>query len=379
MSNKVERRLINTEFRAVKEDGKPTHIAGYAAVFNSDSEDLGGFTEQIAPGAFDEVLASKPDTRCLWNHDTSALLGRTTSGTLKLSVDARGLHYDCEAPDTTIGRDVLVLTERGDISQSSFGFIVDSAEGSQRWYDAQGRETGNWRGVRRVIHKVRSLMDVSPVSFAAYSSASAEARSSFLFPDGKPTAEQRQDSQPSIAVNGVGGDKDDCYEEQICEIGAALNAKYCPGADDYYYCGKYWVIETYTDSVIAYDYSADKYFSISYTETSNDVFEFGEPSPVEEAWVASERCAAFVAEHRALTVKDAEQRAAKSAVPVVPAPVAEKRDNEAGCACDCASCVANDCENCSVADCEDEDCSSSNAYMSRSLKTRLNLASAENF
>jgi hypothetical protein len=199
MSNKIERRVTTTEFRAIKEDGKPTRIAGYAAVFNSNSLDLGGFTEQIAPGAFDEVLASKPDTRCLWNHDESALLGRTTSGTLKLRVDKRGLYYDCIAPDTTLGRDVLVLTERGDISGSSFGFIVDSAEGSQRWYDAQGRETELWRGVRRVIHKVRALLDVSPVSTAAYPAATAEARSKFYFPEGKPVISARSNDAPTEA------------------------------------------------------------------------------------------------------------------------------------------------------------------------------------
>lgn len=402
MSNKVERRLITTEFRAVKEEGKPTRLAGYAAVFNSDSEDLGGFIEQIAPGAFDDVLASKPDTRCLWNHDPSALLGRTKSGTLTLSSDARGLHYDCIAPDTTVGRDVLVLTERGDISQSSFGFVVDSTEGSQRWYDAEGKETGMWRGVRRVIYRVKELFDVSPVCFPAYPDASVEARSKFLFPNGRPdpalcgavfvneitapadkdavlNKETRKDSQPSLAVNGVGGDKDDCYEEQCFEVQAALNIKF--PYEEYYYGGKYCSIETYTDSVIVYDYSANQYYTIAYTEASNDVFEFGDPQPVEEAWVASERAAKFVAELRATVTKAIEQRAADkalAAVPVVVAPV-EHRDNEAGCGCDCPECVGNDCDNCSDETCDDANCTSSDAYMSRSLVTRLKLAEAQNF
>lgn len=309
MSNKVERRLLNTECRAVKEDGKPTRIVGYAAVYNQDSEDL-GFIEQIAPGAFTDVLASNPDTRCLWNHDASALLGRTTSGTLTLESDAVGLRYNCIAPDTTTGRDVLVLTDRGDVTQSSFGFVVDSSPGSERWFDSAGKETAKWGGVRRIIYRVKQLIDVSPVSFAAYSDSTAEARSRFYFPEGRPMPEKRAASQPSIALNGVGGNKDDCYEDQTCELQDALNAKFSPGADTYYYGGQYWIIETYTDSVIVYAYASDKYFKVDYTEKTNDVFEFGDLQPVEEAWVASERSKHVVAERRAMATKDAEQRTA---------------------------------------------------------------------
>jgi uncharacterized protein len=328
MSNKVERRVTKSEVRAVKEEGKATRIGGYAAKFNVLSEDLGGFREKIAPGAFRDVLAAGPDCRALFNHDSNMLLGRTTSKTLTLREDDTGLRYDVDMPDTGAGRDVLVLCERGDLSQSSFGFIVDKADGSERWYDESGKETRKWGGVLRVIHKVSDLFDVSAVVFPAYTDATVEARSKFYFPEGRP--EQRQESQPSIALNGVGGNKDDCYEEQIYELQTALAAKYSPGAGDYYYdyCGRYWIVETYTDSVIVYDYTTSKYFNISYTEKTNDVFEFGEPQPVEEAWVASERSAAFVAERRTLAAKDAEQRAAAKAVTPTEAahPVTETRD-----------------------------------------------------
>jgi uncharacterized protein len=321
MSNTVERRVTKSEVRAVKEEGKATRIGGYASVFNVLSEDLGGFREKIAPGAFRDVLAAGPDCRALFNHDSNMLLGRTTSKTLTLREDDTGLRYDVDMPDTSAGRDVLVLCERGDLSQSSFGFIVDKADGSERWYDESGKETRKWGGVLRVIHKVSDLFDVSAVVFPAYTDATVEARSKFCFPEGKPQVEQRQESQPSIALNGVGGNKDDCYEEQIYEIQTALAAKYSPGAGDYYYdyCGRYWIVETYTDSVIVYDYTTSKYFNIGYTEKTNDVFEFGEPSPVEEAWVASERSAALVAERRVLATKDAEQRAKAVTLPVVDA------------------------------------------------------------
>lgn len=178
MTNKQERRTItNAEFRVVR-TGKTTKLCGYASVFNSDSEDLGGFVEQIAPEAFDAVLATSPDVRCYVNHDSNMLLGRTVSGTLTLRTDSKGLYYECLMPDTQLGRDTLVLAERGDVNQSSFGFIVDSAPGSERWYDEAGKETSKYIGVKRVIHKVSRLFDVSPVQQApAYPGATVQARS----------------------------------------------------------------------------------------------------------------------------------------------------------------------------------------------------------
>lgn len=187
--NRLERRVITTEFRTVKESGKPTRLVGYGAVFNSDSEDLGGFTEQIAPGAFDSVLASATlDCRCLFNHEPSAILGRTTARTLTLKTDSTGLHYSCNVPDTTVGRDLLVSADRGDITQSSFGFRVADDDGAEQWYDKNGREVSPWSydGVKRVIRKIGELFDVSPVTYPAYTASSVEARSRFMFPEGRP-------------------------------------------------------------------------------------------------------------------------------------------------------------------------------------------------
>lgn len=174
--SKQERRSISTEFRVTR-TGKLSKLSGYAAVYNCDSLDLGGFKEQIAPGAFDAVLATNPDVRCLWNHEVSDLIGRTKSGTLTLRSDSTGLFYECQVPDTQVGRDLLVLADRGDISESSFGFTVDSAPGSECWYDAQGNETSKYNGIKRVIRKVGMLFDVSPVCIAAYPDSTVQARS----------------------------------------------------------------------------------------------------------------------------------------------------------------------------------------------------------
>lgn len=128
--SEIEKRMLpaqQCELRAVQlpdgQAGAPK-IVGYAAVFNTRSDLLGGFfVELIAPGAFDEVLTQ--DTRGLFNHDPNYLLGRTTSGTLRLSVDARGLAYEIDTPDTLTIRDLVVAPiARGDMSGSSFAMRV---------------------------------------------------------------------------------------------------------------------------------------------------------------------------------------------------------------------------------------------------------------
>lgn len=157
--NALERRHFTLDALHVekREDGK-RRIVGHAAVFNQLSEDLGGFREQIAPGAFAEAI-EKDDVRALYNHNPDHILGRTVAGTLKLAEDARGLAIEIDPPDTQIARDLLVSIERGDISQMSFGFSI--RPNGQDWAkDDDGR-------VIRTLKRVR-LFDVSPVTYPAY-------------------------------------------------------------------------------------------------------------------------------------------------------------------------------------------------------------------
>lgn len=120
----IERRAFN-EIRA---DARTRRLEGYAAVFGSEAN-LGSFVETIEPGAFRAALAG--DVLALLDHDTGKVLGRTKSGTLRLSEDSRGLAFDLSLPDTQAGRDVLALAERGDIGGMSFGFRVP--EGGESW------------------------------------------------------------------------------------------------------------------------------------------------------------------------------------------------------------------------------------------------------
>ena len=163
-----ETRCYSGEVRAQQQEDQPTRIIGYGSVFNIRSEPLWGLREIIKPGAFDDVL--NDDLRGLFNHDPNFILGRSTSGTLKVSVDDRGLQYDIEAPDTQTIRDlVLAPMQRGDINQSSFAFRV--ARDGDRWYeDEEGV-------VIREIHKFSRLYDVSPVTYPAYQAADSAVRS----------------------------------------------------------------------------------------------------------------------------------------------------------------------------------------------------------
>ena len=151
----MERR--SAEFRA-EYDGEI--VRGYAAVFDSYSEDLGGFIEIIKPGAFDDVL--NDDVRAFYNHSDSFLLGRVSSGTLRVWADATGLGYEVKMPNTTYANDLIELMRRGDVNQSSFAFLV----GRDRWEKRNGKNV-------RIIEKVSRLIDVSPVVLPAYPAATS--------------------------------------------------------------------------------------------------------------------------------------------------------------------------------------------------------------
>ncbi|OAH27059.1 HK97 family phage prohead protease [Serratia marcescens] len=181
-----EMRCYTGEVRAEQQEDQPTRIIGYGSVFNIRSEPLWGFREIIKPGSFDDVL--NDDVRGLFNHDPNFILGRSTSGTLKVSVDARGLHYDIDAPDTQTIRDlVLAPMKRGDINQSSFAFKV--ARDGDHWYeDEEGV-------VIREIHKFSRLYDVSPVTYPAYQAADSAVRSM------KAWQEARESGAVTNAVN----------------------------------------------------------------------------------------------------------------------------------------------------------------------------------
>jgi HK97 family phage prohead protease len=160
---KIEKRTneVQFELRAV-EGGDGMTFTGYAAVFNSPSEPL-PFIERIAPGAFKRSLKARNDIKLLFNHDTGSVLGSTRAGTLKLEEDSYGLRVTATLPPTTLGNDVKVLVQRGDISAMSFGFSVP----------ANG-DSWNTDGTERTLRSVR-IHEVSIVAFPAYSQTAGTA------------------------------------------------------------------------------------------------------------------------------------------------------------------------------------------------------------
>jgi HK97 family phage prohead protease len=147
----------------VRAEGDGMTFTGYASVFNSPSEDLGGFIEYVAPGAFKRSLQSRNEVKLLWNHDSGEPLASLRGGTMQLVEDNRGLKVTAQLPNTTRGRDVAELLRTNVINTMSFGFnvIKDSWSGD---------------GKTRTLESVR-LFEVSVVSFAAYPETTAQVRS----------------------------------------------------------------------------------------------------------------------------------------------------------------------------------------------------------
>ena len=166
-------KIDNTELRVAAPE-QPNRLVGYAAVFNSLSQDLGGFKERIVPGAFKTTVTSGIDVRALVDHDSAKLLGRTSNGTLRIAEDNIGLRVEIDLPDgVSYADDIRQLVKRGDIRGMSFGFRV--RQGGQRFVEEGGI-------------KIRELTDIdcrecSVVGQPAYQATSLALRSIHIDPD----------------------------------------------------------------------------------------------------------------------------------------------------------------------------------------------------
>jgi HK97 family phage prohead protease len=161
-ANEPEVRTNSVDFE-VRAEGDGMSFTGYASVFNSPSEDLGGFIEYVAPGAFKRSLQSRNEVKLLWNHDAGEPLASLRGGTMQLVEDERGLKVTAQLPNTTRGRDVAELLRTKVIDSMSFGFNVI-------------RDSWSRDGQTRTLESVR-LFETSIVSFPAYSSTTATVRS----------------------------------------------------------------------------------------------------------------------------------------------------------------------------------------------------------
>ena len=161
-NNNKEVRTFEVQNLELRMEGDNATVVGYGAVFNSESNDLGGFYEYISPGAFDGRL--EDDVRFLINHD-GLPLARTINNTLRLSVDEKGLRYEADLnTKVSTANDLIELLKDGTISQSSFAFTVED----DSWRSEDGKNI-------RTINKVSRLFDISSVTFPAYNQAGSYA------------------------------------------------------------------------------------------------------------------------------------------------------------------------------------------------------------
>jgi uncharacterized protein len=159
--------LAGIEVRAATEQDSSIGFKGHAAMFNKRTW-IGpkkfGFYEEVREGAFAKTL-KEADVRMLLNHDPNFLLARTTSGTLRLSEDDKGLAVDADMAPTSYANDLRIVMDRGDLTQMSFSFLPVKEEWSV---------TDEGDDVRSLVEL--SLYDVSPVTFPAYTETDAALR-----------------------------------------------------------------------------------------------------------------------------------------------------------------------------------------------------------
>lgn len=159
----AERRAAVLELRA-----RGRRLEGHAATFGTEAR-IADFHEVLAPGCFARSLTSNPDILALVDHDSKRVLARTRSGTLRLSEDSKGLAFDLDVPDTTLGRDLLEMAARSDLGGMSFAFTVE-------------KDGEHWEGNRRELRNVH-LIEVSVVSaFPAYAATTVQARRKVYLP-----------------------------------------------------------------------------------------------------------------------------------------------------------------------------------------------------
>jgi hypothetical protein len=167
---KLETRVLKVapEIRAAAgdDDDKPAVIVGYAAVFDVPAEGL-PWQERILPGAFD--VEQKGDVLALVDHEFSKLLGRRKNGTLKLTVDKKGLLAEITPPKTSLAADVVEQIRRGDVDGMSVAFRTLT----DQWHLEDGEEI-------REIMEVQ-LIDVSVTAMPVYPQTEVGVRSREAF------------------------------------------------------------------------------------------------------------------------------------------------------------------------------------------------------
>lgn len=217
-----EIRVVPLDGLEIRHSGRANEgftLRGYAAVYNQTSHDLGGFKEQIAEGAFDEVLATDPDVHLTWDHDTRYVAARTKNKTLTLSSDEHGLLIDAQVGNYTWAKDLRNALDRGDVDQGSFAFTVPDG-GDEFTTDDDGN-------VMRTIRTVGNLYDVTVTAQGAYPQTSMAAMRSLAAATGRPPEAEVEAThvappEEGVSESQVGSVEDD---EDFARWHAAMETK----------------------------------------------------------------------------------------------------------------------------------------------------------
>jgi len=140
-------------------------LEGYAVLFDTPSEDLGGFREIIAPNALNGVDID--DVKCLINHEFKYIIGRTKAETLELEVDKKGLKFKCYLPETSYARDIYENVKAGNVTQCSFFYTLPNEKDAKTWTNKNGEYI-------QTINKIDELVEISIVTVPAYRDTTVE-------------------------------------------------------------------------------------------------------------------------------------------------------------------------------------------------------------
>jgi HK97 family phage prohead protease len=224
-STKIEVRAGKPETRSYKAtrlevrksaDGS-MKLAGTAIVFDSASQDLGGFVEIVKWESVQKSLARNSDVFMLWQHDSAQPLARVKTGTLELSLNRAGLDFTATLPQSPLGQNAYQAVKDGTVDGVSFGFSIEP--GGDNWIT---RPDGSL---------LRELLDInvgeiSPVTWAAYLAPHVDVRSCPKALRAKLQSSKRDDDDDLDVCNEDSPDydpdacqalNDDDDEEDRCE------------------------------------------------------------------------------------------------------------------------------------------------------------------
>ncbi len=173
---KLIKRHYTTSLEIRETDSGAKVLHGTAVVFDSLSQDLGGFREKVSPSALDWTLENIPLT-LLHGHNSLYVLGSQEGRTLDINVSKAGLEFECEPPDTQWARDLIKSIERRDVNGCSFGFNI--MENGAQWTEEDNEQICTLTRI--------AMPEISITPLPAYTATNAEVRD-YLAATGAPKA-----------------------------------------------------------------------------------------------------------------------------------------------------------------------------------------------